>query len=379
VNFEDTPREAAFRATLRKWLAEHAPQGPRPLGGGERARFWSAWHRSLFHGGWMGLSWPVEYGGRGLSPIYEAILADEVGAVGAPPVPHAGFLGRALLHYGADEQRRRYLPGLLSGEETWCQGFSEPGAGSDLAALATRAELAGSGSDAGYVVSGQKVWTSDAAWADRCLLLVRTDPSAERHHGISALVVDMRAPGVTVRPIRQINGDEEFNEVFFDQVHVPAGRLVGRPGQGWQIAMTTVSYERGPADVGFSSRYGHAIRRLEAMAAERPGTQATRRALARAYVYTEVLRLHVLRSLSHRSAGDSPGPESSVDKLLSTRTEQLLHQVAMDVHGAAPLLGGRGEVLFDYLYSRAASIAGGTSQIQRSIVAERLLGLPRAR
>lgn len=189
----------------------------------------------------------------------------------------------------------------------------------------------------------------------------------------------MRAEGITVRPIRQINGDEEFNEVFFDQVRVPAGEIVGSPGQGWRIAMTTVSYERGPADVGFSSRYGAAIRRLEAAAARRPGTQATRQALARAYVHTEVLRLHVLRSLSDRSADGPPGPESSVDKLLSTRTEQLLHQVAMDVHGAAPLLGECGEILFDYLYSRAASIAGGTSQIQRSIVAERLLGLPRDR
>ena len=197
----------------------------------------------------------------------------------------------------------------------------------------------------------------------------------------------MRAAGITVRPIRQINGDEEFNEVFFDQVRVPADQIVGGLGQGWRIAMTTVSYERGPADVGFSSRYGAAIRQLAAAAAAQsgsaaqpePGTQATRRALARAYVHTEGLRLHVLRSLSHRSADGPPGPESSVDKLLSTRTEQLLHQVAMDVHGAAPLLGERGEVLFDYLYSRAASIAGGTSQIQRSIVAERLLGLPRAR
>ena len=380
MNFDDTAQEAAFRRMLREWLAQHAPREAGPLGGAQRAEFWSAWHRSLFHGGWMGLSWPVEYGGRGLGPAYEAILADEVGACGAPPVPHAGFLGRALMHYGTQEQRRRYLPGLLSGEESWCQGFSEPGAGSDLAALATRAELESGAAGAEYVVSGQKVWTSDAAWADRCLLLARTDPSADRHRGISALIVDMRAPGVTVRPIRQINGDEEFNEVFFDQVRVPADRLVGAAGQGWQIAMTTVSYERGPADIGFSSRYGRTIRQLEEAAAHRPGTPATRRALARASVYAEVLRLHVLRSLSQRSTADRPpGAESSVDKLLSTVTEQLLHQAAMDVHGAAPLLGDRGEVLFDYLYSRAASIAGGTSQIQRSIVAERLLGLPRTR
>lgn len=376
MNFEDTPEEAAFRRTLRDWLAEHAPTGSSPLGGAERARFWAAWHRALFQGGWMGLSWPVEVGGRGLSPVHEAILADEVGAAGAPPVPHVGFLGRALLHFGTDAQRRRHLPGLLSGAEVWCQGFSEPGAGSDLAALSTRADRDGEGGD--YIVHGRKVWTSDAAWADRCLLLARTDPTAGRHQGISALIVDMRAPGVTVRPIRQINGDEEFNEVLFDGVRVPADAVVGRPGQGWQIAMTTVSYERGPADVGFSSRYGRTIRDLEAAARERGAVgPATRRDLARAYVHTEVLRLHVLRGLSHRLSGGAPGPESSVDKLLSTRTEQLLHHVAMDLHGSAPLLGGQGEVLFDYLYSRAASIAGGTAQIQRSIVAEKLLGLPR--
>ncbi|WP_119730280.1 acyl-CoA dehydrogenase family protein [Thermomonospora amylolytica] len=376
MNFGDTPEEATFRQELRKWLAANVPEGPAPLGGPARAQFWAKWHRALFRGGWMGLSWPVEYGGRGLSPIYEAILADEVGAAGAPPVPHVGYLGRALLHYGTPEQRRRHLPGLLSGEETWCQGFSEPGAGSDLAALSTRAERA---EDGGYRVHGQKVWTSDAAWADWCLLLARTDPQAPRHRGISALVVDMRAPGVTVRPIRQINGDEEFNEVFFDGTPVPADRLVGEPGQGWEIAMTTVSYERGPADIGFSSRYARTLRRLEEVARQRQVPPATRRELARAYVHTEVLRLHVLRSLSARMAGGTPGPQSSVDKLLSTRTEQLLHHAAMDLHGSGPLLGDDGEVLFDYLYSRGSSIAGGTSQIQHSIVAERLLGLPRAR
>ncbi|MFC5751859.1 acyl-CoA dehydrogenase family protein [Actinomadura rugatobispora] len=375
LTYEDSPQEADFRAALRAWLAGHTPAGPRPLGGPERAAFDTAWHRALFRDGWMGLSWPADYGGRGLPPVYEAVLADEVGAAGAPPVPHSAFLGRALLHHGTAEQRRRFLPGLLSGEEIWCQGFSEPDAGSDLAALSTRAEPAGTG----YVVTGRKIWTSDAAWADRCLLVARTDPGAARHRGLSALVVDMGEPGVTVRPIRQANGDEEFNEVLLDGVRVPAGRVVGRPGDGWRVAMTTVAYERGPADIGFSSRYARAIRRLAGQAAHADRPPAVRRAVARAFVHTEMLRLHVLRSLSARSDGAPPGPESSVDKLLSTRTEQLLYQVAMDALGTAPLLGDEGPALFDYLYSRAASIAGGTSQIQRSIVAERLLHLPRAR
>ena len=390
MDFRDSPAEAAFRAEFRAWLARHAPKEPVPLHGPPRARFLGRWHRALYEGGWMGLSWPVEYGGKGLPAVYEAIFNEEIGAAGAPPAPHVGFLGRALLHYGTEEQRAAYLPGLLSGEQVWCQGFSEPGAGSDLAALSTRAELCEFDGDpqGGYLINGQKVWTSDAAWADLCLLLVRTDPAAPRHRGISAVIVDMHAPGVEVRPIVQVNGDTEFNEVFFTDVKVPVSALVGRPGQGWEIAMTTVAYERGPTDVGFSSRYARVLTELEGRAraaaeAGRPLDASLRLELARAHVQVAVLRAHVLRSLSARAGGKAPGPEGSVDKLLATRTEQMLHHVAMDVAAelgdAAPLVGAEPAVLSDYLYSRGASIAGGTRQIQLGIVAERLLGLPRAR
>jgi len=375
VNYRDAPQEAAFRHQLRAWLAANAPADPVPRGGPERAALWRDWHEALYRDGWMGLSWPTAYGGRGLPAVYEAILNDEVGAAGAPPVPHVGFLGRAMLRFGSEAQRREHLPGLLSGEVVWCQGFSEPDAGSDLASVRTRARLEGDR----FVVDGQKVWTSDAAWADRCLLLARTDPDAPKHEGLSALVVDMHASGVVVRPIVQANGDTEFNEVFFDQVPVPVSNLIGERGEGWALAMATVSYERGPADVGFSSRYTRLLRELEDEGRAASLDEPSRLALAEAFVATEVLRLHVLRSLSRRDDGSDPGAEGSIDKLLATHTEQLLHHVAMDQRGASALTRSRPDVLEDYLYSRAASIAGGTSQIQRTIVAERVLGLPRGR
>jgi alkylation response protein AidB-like acyl-CoA dehydrogenase len=378
MDFRDDDAEARFRSALRAWLAANIPTTPAPSGGPGRAAFWSDWHKALHRGGWMGLSWPVAVGGRGLPAVYEAILNDEVGAAGAPPVPHVGFLGRALLHHGTDEQQRRFLPGLLSGDEVWCQGFSEPGAGSDLAALSTRAVLVGDR----WVVNGQKVWTSDAAWADHCLLLARTEPDAPRHQGISALVVDMHQPGVEVRPIVQINGDTEFNEVFLTDAEAPADAVVGARGQGWAIAMTTVGYERGPADVGFSSRYARLITELEHdAAADAAGglDPSLRTDLARAHVGVAVLRAHVVRSLSARTDHGAPGAEGSVDKLLATRVEQRLHHLASDLAGADALTGAQPDVLADYLYSRAQSIAGGTSQIQRSIVAERILGLPRGR
>ncbi len=375
MDFRDDPVEAQFRSEFRAWLVANLPTDPAPLGGVERAQFWRRWHRALYEGGWMGLSWPVEYGGRGLPATYEAIFNDEIGAADAPPAPHVGFLGRALLHYGSDAQRRRYLPALLSGEEVWCQGFSEPDAGSDLGSLSTRAHLEGDH----YVVNGQKTWTSDAAWADWCLLLARTDPAAAKHSGISTLIVKMHQPGVEVRPIVQANGDCEFNEVFFTDALVAGDQIVGELGQGWNIAMTTVSYERGPADVGFSSRYTRKIQELERAARQLDIDDVQRLELARAFVRVSVLRAHVLRDLSARADGARPGPEGSITKLLATQTDQLLHHVGMDLMAPAPLVGDRPDVLADYLYSRAASIYGGTSEIQRTLVAEQLLDLPRGR
>jgi alkylation response protein AidB-like acyl-CoA dehydrogenase len=378
MDYRDSVEEAAFRTALRSWLATHGRRAPAGATDVERATLLGEWHRDLYRGGWMGLSWPVETGGRGLAPIYEAILNEEVGSAGVLPLPHVAYLGRAIMLFGDERQRSGLLQRLLSGEDVWCQGFSEPDAGSDLASLRTRATRRPAG---GWVIDGQKMWTSDAPWADLCLVLARTDPQASKHAGISAFVVPMSAPGVEVRPITLSNGDREFSEVFFDQVVVDDDAMIGRPGDGWPLAMSTVSFERGPADIGFSSRYTALRTELEAdaRASGRSTDPETRRVVARAFVITEVLRLHVLRSLSGRIDGTAPGPEGSIDKLLATQTEQELHHIAMGLRGVGPLVGNDPVALREYLYSRAQSIAGGTSQIQRTIVAERVLGLPRVR
>jgi len=379
VNYHDSPEEAGFRAALRRWLAENIPGSEPPEGDEEaRATFLNAWHRQLHAGGWLGLTWPVEAGGRGLSPIYEGIFNEELGAANAPSPPgNIGFLGKAIIGFGSPEQQKRYLPTLLKGEERWCQGFSEPGAGSDLGSLRTRADLDGDH----YVVNGQKVWTSFAKWADWCLLLARTDQEAAKHKGISALVLRMDSPGVSVRPIHQIDHSNDLAEVFFDDVEVPADQLIGAPGQGWSIAMRTLAYERGPADIGFIARARRRLHQLETEAGRGAfgddlGDTAVR--LAQCYVYIEMLRLHVLRSLSQRVAQGEPGPEGSADKLLWTLAEQELSRLALDLAGVAPILGDDLAPLHEYFQSRAVSIYGGSAQIQRSIIAQRVLGMPRS-
>lgn len=374
MDFRDAPDEAAFRAALRTWLQTNIPDPPGPTEA-DRVAHAIAWHHRLAAGGWLGLSWPTDSGGRDLAPSYEAIFNEELGAAGAPPAPHVGFLGRAILLYGTPEQRQRWLPGLLSGDQLWCQGFSEPGAGSDLGALATRGDLRGEQ----WVINGQKVWTSDAQHADWCLALVRTEADQPKHRGISCLVIDMHQPGVEVRPLRQITGDSEFNEVFFDDAVTPVDHLVGRRGGGWELAMSTLGYERGPADIGFISRYYRTLGELETRAAgtDDPGLQAR---VARAYVHLEALRVQVLRSLSRRLDGSTPGPEGSIDKLLMVRAEQNLHHEMIDALGADVLADrGHEREFADYLFSRSQSIAGGSQEIQHSIIAERLLGLPRSR
>ncbi|HZA76841.1 MAG TPA: acyl-CoA dehydrogenase family protein [Acidimicrobiales bacterium] len=378
MNYHDSPEEAEFRAALRRWLAGNIPGDEPPEGDEEaRATFLSAWHRRLYAGGWLGLTWPVEAGGRGLSPIYEGIFNEELGAANAPSPPgNIGFLGKAIIGFGSPEQQKRYLPTLLKGEERWCQGFSEPGAGSDLGSLRTRADLDGDH----YVVNGQKVWTSFAKWADWCLLLARTDQEAPKHKGISALVLRMDSPGVSVRPIHQIDHSNDLAEVFFDDVQVPVDQLIGAPGQGWSIAMRTLAYERGPADIGFIARARRRLHQLETEAGRGAfgDDPAVGVRLAQCYVHIEMLRLHVLRSLSQRVAQGEPGPEGSADKLLWTLAEQELSRLALDLAGVSPILGDDLAPLHEYFQSRAVSIYGGSAQIQRSIIAQRVLGMPRS-
>jgi alkylation response protein AidB-like acyl-CoA dehydrogenase len=376
VDFADSVAEASFRRRLRLWLEEQRPFPAVPLEDEERVAYLRAWQKRLYDAGWMALSFPTEVGGQGLGPIYEAILLDELGSAGAPSQWHYGYVARVIHLYGSVDQQNRFLQPAFRGDERWCQGFSEPNAGSDLSAIATRADRHGDK----YVITGQKVWTSEAHWADWCILLARSEPDAPRHQSLSCFILPMGAPGVTVRPFRQITGDVEFAEVFLDEVEISESMRIGDPGKGWQIAMSTVEYERGPADVGFISDLRRILDELEAelAAGDLRDEHELRTRLSWARISVEVLRLRVLTSLSRRARGQAKMGESSVDKLLMTSAEQELAHIAADLHGASMLLGQRPSTLHQYLWSRSASVYGGTSQIQRDIIATRLLGLARS-
>jgi alkylation response protein AidB-like acyl-CoA dehydrogenase len=378
MDYRDSPAEAEFRAELRAWLASTAPTNYGELHDpNDRNKLARQFHRALYEAGYMGMAWPVEYGGRGLSPTYDAILNEEAGRASSPPLPGmVNYLGRAIYTWGSDEQKKQHLPSLLNGEISWCQGFSEPDAGSDLAGLKTRADLDGDE----YVINGQKMWTSGGQYADWCLLLARTDREAPKHKGISCILVDMHSPGITVRPIILADADPETCEVFWDGVRAPVSNRLGDPGQGWRVAMTTVTYERGPADIGFISTYQKTLRAVEALAVEKglADDAGFRRELARAYVRGEGLRLNVVEQLSMRVSGREPGPEGSVAKLLWADAEQTLQHLAMNLAGADALVGRSPERLEGYFRSRPVSVYGGSAQIQKNILALSALGMPRS-
>ena len=368
MDFADSPDEAAFRARLRDWLRDNNPDLP-PSSTDDA--YWAgqaAWHQSLYAAGFFGVSWPKAIGGHEMPAVYDTIVDDELAAAGAPPRPSVGYLVQGILHHGSAEIQARFLPGIVSGTERWCQGFSEPDAGSDLAALRTRAIADGDD----FVVTGHKVWTSNSDVAQWCLLLARTDPDVPKHKGISAFVIDMHQPGIEQRPLKMINGiTKEFGEVIFDGARVPASNMIGAPGDGWRMAMTIVSHEREPQELGFAGRYRKTVKGLLERARRDPSAydDEARRDLAWAMVETEMLRTHVCRRLSDRMDGIAHGAEGSIDKLLMTATEQTV--------GHAALAVGRDDTaLKTYLYSRAQSVMGGTSQIQLNLVATRLLGLP---
>ncbi|POF42394.1 hypothetical protein B0D71_13305 [Pseudomonas laurylsulfativorans] len=376
MDYRDTPEEAKFRLELREWFKHNIPANWRDITDGEGLRALAkSWHKALYADGYMGLNWPKEYGGQGLSPSFDAILNDEAGRAEAPRLPGmVNYLGRAIFTYGTEEQKLLFLPTLLSGEVQWCQGFSEPGAGSDLASLRTRADLQGDH----YVVNGQKMWTSGALQADWCLLLARTDSGAAKHKGISCLLTPLDAPGITVNPIVLHSGEPETAEVFFDDVHIPVTQRIGEPGAGWRIAMTTVSYERGASDTGSISVLRRQLRELEQIAHQKGllNDLNTRMKLARAHVDIEALSLNVAQQLSSRLAGRDPGPEGSVGKLLWSKAAQYTMHVALDVLGADALTGNAPRWLAEYFTSRPVSVYGGSSQIQKNILA-RMLDMPR--
>lgn len=373
MDFRDTPEEQAFRIELRAWLEANDP-GPLPEKPDERVATMTTWHRALSAAGYVGLTFPTEYGGGGVSPIFEAILNDEIGFGGYPPPPSIHHLANAIRLFGSDEQKAKHLPGMLSCTVRWCQGFSEPGAGSDLASIRTCAARTGDQ----YVIDGQKIWTSEAIWSQWCLLLCRTEPGLPAHQGLSMLLVPLDTPGVECWPITTASGTQDFAEVFFDGASVSIANLLGEPGQGWEIAMRLLGYERGPGDIGWVARLLRVLTLLEndVRSGEIVTDDAGRRAVAEAWVTMQALQLHIKRTLSSRLDGSLPGPEGSIDKLLLTEADQLLNRVIIDARGAAPLID-EDAWLDGYFWSRAQSIFGGTQQIQRNIVAQRVLDLPR--
>jgi alkylation response protein AidB-like acyl-CoA dehydrogenase len=386
VDLSFTAEEAAFAADVRAWLAEHVERPPGFESIAAEIEWARAWQAKLAAGRWVGIHWPEAYGGRGASPVQVAIFNMEYARSRAlQPVNRVGInlAGPTLLAHGTAEQKQRFLPRILTAEELWCQLFSEPDAGSDLASLTTRAERV----DGGWLLSGQKVWTSYAQFARWGICLARTNPDAPRHRGISYLVVDMQADGIEVRPLVQITGEAEFNEVFLDGVFVPDNQLVGDLDQGWAVANTTLAHERGTA-FPFKEQVVHEVYldELWGLADARDQFDDVELAddLAQAFVELRVLRLHNWRTLSRLAQGIEPGPESSVVKLAWTTVTQHLSDVALDVVGdAAPLWWGAddnpggGFWQRQWLWSKAASIAGGTSEVQRTIIGDRMLGLPR--
>ena len=393
MDFAYTPAEEAFRGDLAAWLRANLPEHRKtyPPSDDELSlhpdKSFDAcrvWHRRMHADGWIGIHWPREYGGRGAGLVERMIYAEEMVAAGAPPgVNTVGLTiaGPAIMHHGTPEQRRRWLPPMLPADEIWCQGFSEPGAGSDLANLSTRAVIDGDD----FVVTGQKVWTSNAHRSDYCILLVRTDPAAPKHKGISCLLVDMKTPGITIRPLVQVTGDAEFNEVFFDQVRVPREHLLGRLHGGWEVAITVLMYER--MALGSMVVLHHFIDRVLALARSRDGAAADpvmRQRLAELYIGGRLLRLTSLRYLTRQLRGEAPGAEGSVLKLGFTESYRQMAEVATQLVGPYHQLWAGsdraiddGRWAFQALFALRFGIAGGTTEIQKGIIGERLLGLPK--
>jgi alkylation response protein AidB-like acyl-CoA dehydrogenase len=396
MDFEYSPEQEQFRSQVREWLRENLPPDlciDDPMDERiapnrdvfDRRR---AWQRKLAGAGWVGLAWPKDYGGRQASLIEQIIFDEEYFRARAPILPGysgVGLLGPTLMQWGTEEQKKKYLPRILPGEDIWCQGYSEPGAGSDLAGLQTRAELKGDY----FIVSGQKVWTSGAQFADKMFLLARTDPNAPKHKGISYLLLDnMGSEGVEVRPLVVMNGHHHFNEVFFDNVRIPRENLVGPVNEGWKVAVTTLAFERGIAGGG-----GHTsqVRRLAELAQsfEIEGRTAwecewVRQELAQFMIECEAAKYTRLRSLTRRLKGLPPGPEGSILKLYGSELGVRIASFVSQMLGEYALLGEATDAVPDaprwqqrVLSSRQYTIAGGTSEIQKNILGERQLGLPK--
>ena len=373
-----TPEEEAFRGELRAWL-ERNPPGPEPQNDEDGHFLWRLeFQRRLYADGWMGVDWPVEHGGRSGGITLSAIFFEELARARAPlPANVLGLLlaGPTLIQWGTDEQKRRFLPTILSGDEVWCQGFSEPEAGSDFASVKMRAVRDGDD----WVVTGQKVWTSLAQHSKWCMLVARTDPDAPKHRGLTYFALDMEQPGVQVRPLRQITGDAEFNELFLEEVRISDANVVGGEGNGWKVALTTLMNER--AGLAFFNQVS--LRRLlDRLVSELAGRglledRATRLRVAELHARTKILRLTAYRALSATEKYGQPGPEGSLPKWMWSTTNQQVSQLAADTLGPGAL-SEDDRWSFELLRARGNTIEGGTTEILKNIVAERVLGLPRA-
>ena len=374
-----TAQELAFRDELRAWLADNAPGEP-PAGDEDAQYAWRRdWQRRLAEGGWAAVHWPAEHGGRGATLTQSAIFYEELGRSGAPlPANVLGILlaGPTIMTWGTQEQRDRHLAPILTAEEIWCQGFSEPDAGSDLAALKTRAVQDGEE----WAITGQKVWTSGAQHAKWCMLVARTDPDApKKHQGLTYFLMDMEQPGVQVRPLRQITGESEFNELFLDGARVPAENVLGGVGNGWKVALTTLMNERSGLAFFLQVRLRQLLDRLIAQAAERGLLEdpVVADRLGELHLRAELLWLTAYRGLTAIETYGQPGPEGSLTKWMWSDANQRLTQLAADLLGPEALRAGE-PWAYELLRARGNSIEGGTTEILKNIVAERVLGLPRA-
>ena len=395
MDFDYSPEEEAFRMEVRTWLEDNVKEIPNHVGEGEEdsppgkyapGGLW--WHRKMYEAGFVGISWPKEYGCRGATLMEQLVFSEEMERLGAPgPSNMMGltWVGPSLMKYGTKEQKEHFIPRILRADDIWCTCYSEPGAGSDMAAAQTTAILDGDE----FVVNGQKVWTSGGHTADWGVLLARTDPDSPRkHRGLSYLYLDMKTPGVTIRPLKQITGDSHFNEIFFDDVRIPRDQVIGEVNMGWYVAAGALEYER---LVGASNERIKTVLDIVRMVKERQhGSQdkindpTARLKLAQFYIEANVLKYMGLRSMTHRMREGKPGPQTSLGHLLDIESNQRLQDFALNLQGPYAQLAGpkhaidKGKWQTGFLMARGLSIGGGTSEIQRNIIGERVLGLPKS-
>ena len=384
-----TPEQEKFRAEVRSWFEQNVDrrwsesQRDPSLDADALVKIRRDFQAKMNQAGYLGMDWPKEWGGRGASVVEKNILAEETLRASAPPIANSlgiMLLGPALIHHGSEEQRRRFIPKMLSAEEIWCQGFSEPGSGSDLASLRTRAEADGND----FRITGQKVWTTFGPWADWIFVLARTDMD-DRYGGISFFLVPINQPGVEMRPLRQITGESEFGEVFFDGALAKGEHVVGKLGEGWRIAMTVLSYERGSNALLDPAQNDYLLGDIIEGVRENGtvGREDVREKIARLIVNNEVIRANAYRTVSNMEAGNAPGPESSIEKLLWSEHAQRQSETALDLLGPQAQIDGHSphsrpsmDWSYEYLWNRAGTIYSGSTEVQRNIIAKRVLNLP---